>query len=245
MAPEPIDPAAVERLGQRVEAALAGATTVGLLYLGDRLGLLAALRAAGPASPAELAAHAGLVERYVCEWLAGMATAGLLAYEPATGRFALTPEQAACLADPASLAYATPMATLVLKVLEQADRVAAAFRQGGGVPYDRFDPQVSLAIERSMEATYHAHLVARWLPALPGIVARLEEGGPTWTWAAAAGRPASRWREPSPAPPPWVSTCMRPRSRGRASAPARPAWRGACASSPWLWTRCRPAPAST
>jgi 2-polyprenyl-3-methyl-5-hydroxy-6-metoxy-1,4-benzoquinol methylase len=177
MAPETIDPATLERLGQQVEAALAGATTVGLLYLGDQLGLFAALRAAGPSTAEDLAARTGLVERYVREWLAGMSAAGLLAYEPGTGRFALTPEQAACLADPASLTYAAPMATLVLKILEQADGVATAFRQGGGVRYDRFDPLVSAAIERSMEAPYHAYLVAHWLPAVPGVGERLAAGG--------------------------------------------------------------------
>src|SRR5438477_7263710 len=86
------DPAVLDALGKRIEGDLAGATTVGLIYLGDRLGLFAALRDGGPATAPELAARCGLVERYVREWLAGMAAARYLDYDPASGRFALTPE---------------------------------------------------------------------------------------------------------------------------------------------------------
>ena len=48
------------------------------------------MRDSGPTTSTELAADTGLVERYVQEWLAGMAVAGWLAYEPAEGRFTLT-----------------------------------------------------------------------------------------------------------------------------------------------------------
>src|SRR4051795_6803332 len=46
------------------------------VYLGDRLGLYAALGALPDASAGELAAEAGISERYAREWLGGEAGAG-------------------------------------------------------------------------------------------------------------------------------------------------------------------------
>lgn len=171
------DPTALERLGQRLESNFAGAMTVGLIYLGDQLGLFAALRDAGPITAAGLAERTGLVERYVREWLAGMVAAGLVAYEPDEERFGLTPEQVAVFADPASLSYSAPLATCLLINLAQADHVATAFRQGGGVPFDAYGLPFAEAMERLTGPGYRSELVARWLPALPGAVESLHAGG--------------------------------------------------------------------
>src|SRR5882724_3180512 len=48
------------------------------LYLGDRLGLYRALADAGPATSAELAARAGIDERYAREWLEQQAVSAIL-----------------------------------------------------------------------------------------------------------------------------------------------------------------------
>ncbi len=45
-----LDQAILDALGQRIEGDLAGAATVGLIYLGDRLGLFGALCDGGPAT---------------------------------------------------------------------------------------------------------------------------------------------------------------------------------------------------
>jgi len=57
--------------------------------IGDRLGLFKDLAAKGPATHSELAKRTGINERYAREWLGGMASAGYLAYDPSSGRFAL------------------------------------------------------------------------------------------------------------------------------------------------------------
>jgi 2-polyprenyl-3-methyl-5-hydroxy-6-metoxy-1,4-benzoquinol methylase len=175
--PAALDSAILDALGQRIEDDLTGATTVGLIYLGDRLGLFTALRDGGPATSAELAVRSGLVERYVREWLAGMAASRYLDYDPATARFTLTPEQSACFADPESVTFSSPTAQLIVKVLEQADGVAEAFRRGGGVPYSAYDRGVTEGIERSNVPAYRSTLVQEWLPAIPGVVEILRAGG--------------------------------------------------------------------
>src|SRR3954469_15643925 len=54
-----------------------------LAALGDRLGLFKALAAGGPATSVDLAARAGIDERYAREWLGGMTNAGYLQHDPA------------------------------------------------------------------------------------------------------------------------------------------------------------------
>ena len=75
------------------------ATLVTLLAaVGDRLGLFKELAASGPVTSADFALRTGTNERYVREWLGGMATAGYIAYDSATGRFNLPPEHMPALA---------------------------------------------------------------------------------------------------------------------------------------------------
>src|SRR5690348_8446227 len=71
----------------------------GLIAIGHRLGLFRAL-AHGPATPEHFAERTGYDGRYLREWLRGQAAGGYVTYNPATGEFSLTEEQAFCLADP-------------------------------------------------------------------------------------------------------------------------------------------------
>src|SRR6266851_7344272 len=65
--------------------------------IGDRLGLFKNLAEQGPATSAELASRTNLNERYLREWLGGMATAGYLNYDGTKKRFTLPAEHAAVL----------------------------------------------------------------------------------------------------------------------------------------------------
>ncbi|HEX6932941.1 MAG TPA: SAM-dependent methyltransferase, partial [Streptosporangiaceae bacterium] len=77
-----------------------GATmAAGNVLVGDRLGFYRTL-AGQPMLPCELAEHTGTATRYVDEWLRGQAAGGYVEYNPQTGRYSLTPEQAFALTDP-------------------------------------------------------------------------------------------------------------------------------------------------
>jgi hypothetical protein len=67
--------------------------------IGNRLGLYRALEQ-GPATPGVLAERTGCHERYLTEWLNNQAAGGYVSYDPETGEFFLSDEQAFCLADP-------------------------------------------------------------------------------------------------------------------------------------------------
>ena len=145
-----------------------------LVHLGDRLGLWAALAAAGPATSAELAERTGCAERYLREWLAAQAAAGYL--DHADGRFTLGRERAAVLAvddSPVALAAGFEVAAAIWA---GTDRLADAFRTGRGISWAEQDPRLAAAVDRSFGVFYATSLVAEWLPAVDGLVARLEAG---------------------------------------------------------------------
>lgn len=70
-----LDLEAVEAFAGRLAGAYAESMTTAMVALGHKVGLFEAA-AEGPATSAELATRAGLVERYVREWLGAVTTAG-------------------------------------------------------------------------------------------------------------------------------------------------------------------------
>jgi hypothetical protein len=75
------------------------------IIIGEKLGLYKALAGSGGLTSAELAAKTGTTERYVREWAAAQAASGYATYDPKTGKYSLSPEQAFTLADETSPAY--------------------------------------------------------------------------------------------------------------------------------------------
>src|ERR1700712_1129357 len=104
MNPELIEmnPELVGQNGNRLLGAMTGAATTAMVAVGDQLGLYRALADGGPATQDELAARTGMAARYLREWLSQQAAAGFLAYRQDDGRYALSAEAAAVLADEAS-----------------------------------------------------------------------------------------------------------------------------------------------
>src|SRR2546423_14410098 len=93
-----IDPARQEEFVGKVVEQISGTMTTLLAAIGDRLELFKNLAEQGPATSTELASRTKLNERYLREWLGGMATAGYLNYDGPTKRFNLPAEQASVLA---------------------------------------------------------------------------------------------------------------------------------------------------
>src|ERR687890_2573793 len=100
-----IDQGKLEEFLGKVVTDFGAALSSTLVYIGQRLGLYKALAEAGPSTPAELAERTGTVERYVREWLINQAAGGYVAYDAASGRFHLPPEQSVALADEESPFY--------------------------------------------------------------------------------------------------------------------------------------------
>ncbi|MFF7438180.1 methyltransferase domain-containing protein [Streptomyces sp. NPDC008122] len=172
----PLDTAAVDEAVGTVFGDLGVNCTAPLVVLGDRLGLFRTLAGAGPLTPAEVADRTGLVERYVREWLRGVAVAGYLGYDAATDRFTLTDAYAAVLADdtaPTSLIGVFPGFQALWADL---DHVEEFFRTGGGMGWGDHHPALGAAQERFTRPAYLHGLIAEWIPAVDGIVPKLEAG---------------------------------------------------------------------
>ncbi|HVV58951.1 MAG TPA: class I SAM-dependent methyltransferase [Gaiellaceae bacterium] len=159
---------AVDEIGATLNAAL--------VVMGDKLGLYRALAGAGPLTPHELAERTGTSERYVQEWLNNQAAGGYVEYDPATGRYTLPPEQAMALTDEDSPAYLPGFFQIAIGSVLDSPRITAAVRSGKGVGWHDHVHDVHEGCERFFRPGYNANLVSSWLPALDGVVEKLERG---------------------------------------------------------------------
>jgi 2-polyprenyl-3-methyl-5-hydroxy-6-metoxy-1,4-benzoquinol methylase len=161
----------------RVVGDVATALAVALMLVGERSRLFAAMAGAGPLTGDELATRSTVPLRYVEEWLAALAAAGHLEHDAATGRFTLPDEHALFLVDPTSEYYLGGLVEGQLALSSMAQRVAEAYRRGEGVAFTEFGPDLPGAMERMNRSVYVNRLVRKWLPVLPSVVARAQEGG--------------------------------------------------------------------
>lgn len=171
-----IDLTAVEEFYGKVAVDQAAAYNAVLAYLGDRLGLWGALASVDSATSAQLAERSGLAERYLREWLAAQAAAGYVTYDAETQAFSLSAEAALVLADEGSAVFAGATYEIIAAVWAATDKLANAYATGEGVAWDGHDPRLYTGVDRFYSVAYRASLVAEWLPAVDGLVARLEAG---------------------------------------------------------------------
>ena len=160
--------------GRMLEILNDGALAV-MISVGHRTGLLDALRETGLATSQELADAAGLDERYVREWLGAMTTGRIVELDPETTRYRLPAEHAAWLtraASPDNLAVEAQWITTLSTV---EDDIVACFREGGGVPYERYSRFHEVMAEESAQ-TVLSVLFSHILPLVPGMAERLEDG---------------------------------------------------------------------
>ena len=153
-----------------------GATTMALLAVADRTGLLQWLAVNGSGRPEEIADGAGLEIRYVREILSGLAAASAVEWDPEAGTFTLPPEHALFLADEDSPYCMGGWIDMVPTLMAQVDDVARATREGGGVAFTEFGEDIVRGIDRGNTPSQKAFLIDRWLPAIPGLVDRLTVG---------------------------------------------------------------------
>ncbi len=172
-----IDEKALGLFQYRLFSTLQGAVTAGLVHLGDRLGLYAALAAsAEPQTSADLAARTGLDERWVREWAYNQGAAELIVVDSTTERLSLTPEAAAVLAAPDHEAFGLGEFVQLPHYLASLPTLAESFRTGVGHNYDSHGAEAAIGLERSFEPWNSHHLVADVLPALEGLTDALASG---------------------------------------------------------------------
>ncbi|MFC3551175.1 class I SAM-dependent methyltransferase [Lysobacter cavernae] len=154
---------------------LGAAISATLVLIGDQLGFYRAL-ARQPMNSAELARQTGTHERYVREWLGNQAAGGYVQYDPAHDRYALSEEQALCLADPGGPVDLPGAYSIVEATFHALEQTKDNFRTGKGMEWGDHHPCLFRGTERFFRAGYNANLLANWLPALDGVLEKLKAG---------------------------------------------------------------------
>lgn len=166
---------ALDAFGERFLGILNNAATAIMISLGYRNGLFEAMRQLPPATSAEIATAAGCNERYVREWLGAMTTAGITACDDDGRLFWLPPAHQAMLTDGAGGENLAHLAQYIGLMGGVEDDVARCFREGGGVPYDRY-PRFHEVMAQDSSQTIVAALHDHLIPLVPGLRAQLEDG---------------------------------------------------------------------
>ncbi len=143
---------------------------------GHRLGLYRALAGRGPLSSRELASRTRCEERYVREWLNSQVAAGYLAYHEESATYELPAEHEPVLVDEDSPVFLASTFEIPASMWFDQERTLAAFRTGGGIPWGEHDGRLYCGIAAVYRNAYRASLVPEWLPALDGVVAKLDRG---------------------------------------------------------------------
>ncbi|MDA4121814.1 MAG: class I SAM-dependent methyltransferase [Thaumarchaeota archaeon] len=146
------------------------------IIIGEKLGLYKAMAGGAELTSQELASKTGTSERYVREWLSAQAASGYVMYNHLSGKFWLSPEQAFTLADESSPAYLPGAFYIASAVAKDEPKLEDAFRTGKGVGWHEHDGNLFRGTEMFFRPGYSANLVSSWLPALEGVVAKLEKG---------------------------------------------------------------------
>jgi 2-polyprenyl-3-methyl-5-hydroxy-6-metoxy-1,4-benzoquinol methylase len=171
-----LDSGKLNALVGKMLADLGGAFSVPTVRIGFGLGLFDALHREGPSTADDLAKATGLATRYVREWALAQAANGYIAYDPQADRFSLTPEQAMVFAVKDSPVYLHGAFDLAAAMVDGQGKVEAAFRTGRGVEWGHSSGCLFCAVGAFFRPGYANAIVQAWLPALDGVLPRLEAG---------------------------------------------------------------------
>jgi SAM-dependent methyltransferase len=150
------------------------AAMIANVILGEELGLYRAMADSTPITSEALATKTGCNPRLIREWLHAQAAAGYV--EQVEGQFRLPPEQALALAVEDSPVYVAGGAVVLASLFLDKDKLVTAMRSNGALAWGDHHPSMFGGTERFFRPGYRAHLVPEWLPALEGVVPKLEAG---------------------------------------------------------------------
>ncbi|MCI4354545.1 MAG: class I SAM-dependent methyltransferase, partial [Thermoplasmata archaeon] len=139
-------------------------------------GLYVALNVPGGLTATELAKKTDTHERFVLEWLSSQAASGYVNVDAKTHKFYLTPEQAFVLTNEKGPAYFPGAFLIVSANYKDEPRLRDAFHSGKGVGWHERNADLFEGTAKFFRPNYVANLLTSWLPALDGVVAKLEAG---------------------------------------------------------------------
>jgi len=171
-----IDGAKVQAFIGRMLGDLGALTNSVLVHVGDQLGFYKTLMKAGPLDSAALAKQTGTAERLVREWLSAQAAQGYVTYDRSAQKFSLSPEQAMVFADEESEFFMAGFFDIATGLFHDVPKIVNAFRTNGAMAWHEHNGCLFCGTQRIFRPAYNHHLVNDWLPALDGVLAKLQKG---------------------------------------------------------------------
>ncbi len=171
-----IDETKMHALLGKMVGDMGAAAVAPLVILGDKLGLYRTLSTDGPLTTEELADRTGTTERYVREWCAAQAGSGYITYDADDERFSMSPEQQAIFADSDSPMCLTGAFYSISSMFIDEPKITHAFQTGEGVAWGDHNECLFCGVEKFFRPGYQANIVSEWLPALDGMVEKLDQG---------------------------------------------------------------------
>lgn len=165
----------MEAFEEKFVTALNGGALCLMTSIGHRTGLFDTLGTLPPATTTEIANAANLSERYVREWLGAMVTSGVVELDPETKTYTLPLEHAGMLTRSSAAENMAVFAQYIPLLGSVEEDIVECFKNGGGVPYERFGRFHEVMAEDSGQSvlpTLKDHI----LPLIPGSVEALEDG---------------------------------------------------------------------
>jgi len=153
---------------------MGGTAMIASVLVGEELGLYRAMAHNEPMSADDLAARTKCNPRLVREWLSAQAASGYV--ELVGDLFRLPPEQAMALANEDSPVYVAGGVQVLASMFLDKDKFVAAMRGDGGLAWGDHHPCMFAGTEKFFRPGYRANLVSTWLPALEGVVGKLQAG---------------------------------------------------------------------
>jgi SAM-dependent methyltransferase len=105
-----------------------------------------------------------------------MTAGGNLDYDPATTRFTLPPEHAPALAQEAGPYFFGGVHQMIMGLAGRLEELAGVFREGGGLSSSAYGPTWWDGQERFTNGWFENLLLPVWVPAMPDVQRRLEQG---------------------------------------------------------------------
>lgn len=136
-----------------------------MVSIGHRTGLFDAMSELPPSRVDDIAAQAGLIPRYVKEWLGAMVAGGVVHYVPETQIYSFPAEHASLLTRSATPDNMAVFAQYIGMLGQVEDRVVDCFRKGGGVGYEHY-PRFHEVMAEDSGQTVLAALDANIMPLL-------------------------------------------------------------------------------
>lgn len=146
-----------------------------LIGIGHQAGLFDRMAELPPSTSRQIADIAGLHERYVREWLAGMVVGRIIEYDPVHKTYTLPAEHAASLTRTAGPGNLAGLAPFVARFGVLEPDILNCFRHGGGISYIHHGEVQQLQDELG-HSIYDATLITTTLPLASGLVEQLRAG---------------------------------------------------------------------